>query len=76
MPTQEHQTRITGYRELTAEEIAQVNDIKAMATGVGEMLDQVKLLPDVDQRALAIARTELQTGFMWLVRSITRPQGF
>lgn len=67
---------IAGYRELSAEEIALMNALKAQGAEVGALLDQLKAMPTVDQRALAIARTELQTGLMWAVRAIAQPSGF
>lgn len=68
--------KISGYRELTAAEIEQMNALKRMAAQVGAQLDEMAKEPGIDPRALAIARTELQTGFMWAVRSIARPEGF
>jgi hypothetical protein len=68
--------RISGYRELTEAEIAAMNEAKAMGNAIGGLLDRMKELPGVDQRALAIARTELQTGIMWAVRAVARPDGF
>lgn len=68
--------KITGYRELTEAEIGAMNAIKAKGAEMGELLDGMAALPGVDARALAIARTELQTGLMWAVRAVARPQGF
>jgi len=75
---------ITGYRDLSAEEIALMNEVKELAEKVRALLIRVELLPcdePVSQstspsRAREIARTELQTGFMWLVRAIARPTTF
>jgi hypothetical protein len=67
---------INGYRKLTPDEVQHVNDLKEFGDEIGRLLDTVGTIPDVDKRALAIARTELQTGMMWLVRAITRPTGF
>jgi hypothetical protein len=68
--------KISGYRELTEAEIAAMNALKAKGAELGAILDEVKEMPGIDQRALAIARTELQTGLMWAVRAVARPQGF
>ncbi|MEI2428674.1 hypothetical protein RDV84_00260 [Lysobacter yananisis] len=68
--------KIDGYRELSQDEIDAMNRIKAKAAEVGELLDAVRDTPGVDQRALAIAKTDLQTGFMWAVRAIAQPAGF
>ena len=72
-------TPITGYRELSPTEIALANEAKDLAAEVGDMIDSLRRDPNgegFDQRAVSIAATELQTGFMWLVRAITRPTTF
>ena len=47
---------------------------------MGEEIDTcINLLSsrsDIDKRCLAIAKTNLQTGVMWLKRSILQPDGF
>ncbi len=68
--------RITGYRELTEVEIAAMNDFKAAAERVGKLMEDAHAIGGVDLRALAIAQTQLQTGFMWAVRAIARPTTF
>lgn len=42
-------------------------------TEIMQMLDEMAHMPDVDGRALAVARTQIQTGFMWMFRAITIP---
>lgn len=65
---------ITGYRDLTDREVALMNTIKGLAREVAELWLQVRDdVPDVDLRALRVARTELQDGFMWFVRAVARP---
>lgn len=67
---------IKGYRVLSAEETDLVNGIKEQGDLMGEAMDATATVEGVDQRALAIARTHLQTGLMWWVRAITRPDSF
>lgn len=67
---------IKGYRELSAEEVAQMNDIKATAAQVGDLVDRVLALPTIDRRWAAEGRTDLQKGFMSLVRAIAQPTTF
>lgn len=67
---------IKGYRDLSPEEIALINEVKAQGVTLGQALDATAQIPNVDQRALSLARTHLQTGMMWLIRSIARPEGF
>lgn len=68
--------KIKGYRQLEQPEIDGINFIKAKAAEVGEMIDRMQKTEGFDQRAIAIAKTELQTGFMWLTRSIAQPDSF
>lgn len=70
---------IAGYRDLTQDEIEFINDVKATAAAVGRIVDQMSISADVmsvDKRWLAIGKTHLQEGFMALVRSIAKPEGF
>lgn len=67
--------RISGYRELSEDEIAAMNALKALGNQVGEALDRAAAA-GADPRSIATARTQLQTGFMWAVRAIAQPGGF
>lgn len=67
---------IKGYRDLTQQEIEAINKIKSVAELHGALLAEIEKLPDADKRWLAIARTDLQTGFMALVRAVARPTTF
>lgn len=68
--------QINGYRELTQADIDAMNACKAKAEEVGLLLEAMRDMPGIDQRALAIAKTELQTGFMWAVRAVAQPETF
>ena len=67
---------IKGYRELTDTEINDIEAIKSMAEAVGHMVERMNDATVFDQRWVAIAKTDLQKGFMALVRSTTKPEGF
>jgi len=68
--------QIKGYRDLTEFEISAMNDCKQIAVEVGILCDKISGISTVDHRWLAIAKTDLQKGFMALVRSIARPETF
>ncbi|AMV00314.1 DUF7681 family protein [Xanthomonas citri] len=68
--------KIAGYRELSEGEIAAINRTKQLAEDVGSHLGALLDVPGIEKRALAIAKTELQTGFMWAVRAIAQPETF
>lgn len=67
---------IDGYRELNPSEINNINSIKKMATEVGALVESFTDWNEADQRWVAIAKTDLQKGFMALVRSIAKPTTF
>ena len=67
---------ITGYRDLEQHEIDSMNKAKKLAVIVGELVEEMQGNPNLDQRWVAIAKTDLQKGFMALVRSIAKPESF
>jgi len=68
--------KITGYRDLSEVEIALMNNVKEASSEIGELLDVMSRDPNLDQRWVAIAKTDLQKGFMAAVRAITKPTSF
>lgn len=82
MVDNQHQ-KIKGYRDLSEEEIALMNEAKELSIKVGELVEKLEKaqfaqtsdqLPD--KRWLAIGRTNLQQGFMAVIRSIAKPTTF
>lgn len=76
------QPDIKGYRELNEAEGEMINRIKEMAVAVGELVEDISGPPapdsgyEVDLRWANIAKTDLQKGFMSLIRSVARPETF
>lgn len=81
-------TKVQGYRSLTADDIAQMNDLKNISRDFCEKLDIERThlsLEIVDAnsdeaiertaalRCLAIARTKMQEACMWACRAVARP---
>lgn len=66
--------KIKGYRELSQSEIDLMNEIKEKAAEVGALVDKVTNLGE--GRWAAIAKTDLQKGFMSLTRAIAKPDFF
>ena len=65
---------LRGYRELTDDdERALVDDVKRLEVAYARLWARVGRHERIDQRALALAKTEGQDAFMWFVRAITRP---
>jgi hypothetical protein len=67
---------ITGYRELSEDEIRIANELKELAQLVGTKVEEIFNRDETDKRWAAIARTDLQTGFMALIRSVLKPETF
>lgn len=71
----QHQ-KIKGYRDLTQEEIDLMNEGKELAEKCRVFLDKVDSFGVTDKRCSALARTNLQQGFMWGIRAVARPETF
>lgn len=73
---------ITGYRTLSLDEIALINEGKALAELVGAFVAKLRAVqPTVshsglDQRWVSIGATDLQRGFMAVIRGIAQPTTF
>ncbi len=67
---------IKGYRELNADEISAMNNVKSMGEQLGILVQQVRAMDGIDQRWASIGATDLQTGLMALTRAIAKPTFF
>lgn len=70
------QPAIHGYRNLTDDQIALINEGKVLAEMVGAYVERLRLMDGPDLRWVSIGATSLQQGFMALVRSIAQPTTF
>lgn len=84
------QPRITGYRQLSEAEVALMNEGKALAEACGAYIEKLRLHPSasapmsdahkvgppLDQRWISIGATQLQQGFMSVIRGIAQPTTF
>lgn len=68
--------KITGYRELSKEEIDLMNEAKELAKQCGAFIEKLGNTEGLDKRCLALGKTNLQQGFMWSIRSIAQPTTF
>ena len=68
--------KISGYRELTKEEIDLMNEVKAFGPGLQELVEKLQRMEELDRRWLAVGKTHLQQGLMALTRGIARPDFF
>jgi len=67
---------ISGYRDLTQEEIATINAVKRNAEAAGQQIKAIRSIASIDQRWVSIAETHLQQGYMALIRAIAQPTTF
>ena len=85
------QPKITGYRQLSETEVALMNEGKALAEQVGAFIEKLRThesaggkrfgesagnMPPLDQRWVSIGATQLQQGFMSVMRGIAQPTTF
>jgi hypothetical protein len=83
--------KITGYRELSYQELELINEGKALAEKVGAYIEKLRThesaggkrfgesagnMPPLDQRWVSIGATQLQQGFMAVIRGIAQPTTF
>lgn len=84
--------KITGYRELTQEEIDLMNEIKALGISLEAIIIRVnthitkerqnapkaniRMDNATPERFLALAKTEFQTGLMYATRAVAQPEFF
>lgn len=68
--------QIKGYRDLSQSEIDAMNAVKAEASRIGLLIEELENNDMLDQRWVSIAKEDLQKGFMSAVRSIAQPTTF
>jgi hypothetical protein len=64
---------ISGYRDLSASEIAAMNDIKALEKKFNGMIDRLQDMVGIDRRNVALAQTHGEDAFMRAVRAVAQP---
>lgn len=68
--------KITGYRQLSDAEMALMNEGKALAVQCGDWVEKLRQDGSLDQRWVNIGATDLQRGFMAVLRGIAQPTTF
>lgn len=68
--------QIKGYRDLSQAEIDAMNKIKSHGVQLGILIEELEKMAGIDQKWVALAKTELQTGIMYAVRSVAQPTTF
>ena len=71
--------KIAGYRDLSQADIDAMNALKTLESLVDQELERVKVWMDENMptqaglRWLSIARTHLETGFMFAIKAVAQP---
>jgi len=70
--------QIKDYRELSKEETNLINEAKNLANACESFINMLDYSTDIDidKRSLALGKTNIQQGFMWVIRSIAKPTTF
>ena len=68
--------KIKGYRDLTQDEINLMNEGKELAVQVGIFVEKLLSVEATDKRWVSIGKTDAQTAFMALIRSVAQPTTF
>lgn len=68
--------KIKGYRDLSQEEIDLMNEGKLLAEKCGDFIKKLESIDGVDKRNVALGKTNLQQGFMWVIRGVAQPTTF
>lgn len=68
--------QIKGYRELSAEEIGLMNEIKEKGAELEALVYRLRNTDNLDQRWVSMGVTDLQRGLMALTRGVAQPTSF
>ncbi len=67
---------VKGYRTLSTDEVALINEGKSLAIQVGAFIEKLRATDGIDGRWVSIGQTQLQQGFMAVIRGIAQPTTF
>lgn len=67
---------IKGYRELSPEEVALMNEVKAKGEELGDLIAKLRALPSNDVQWIDVGELQLKHGIMSLVRCVAQPTSF
>ena len=68
--------KIKGYRDLSQQEIDDMNELKQKGEEIRIIIEKLETIAENDHRWLAIGKTDIQKGFMAVIRSIAQPTTF
>lgn len=69
-------TKITGYRDLSQQEINAMNAVKDAGNALGALIEHLESVEGLDQVFLATGKADIQKGLAMVIRSIAQPSTF
>lgn len=69
-------TKIKGYRDLSQQEIDAMNAIKDAGNALGALIEHLQTLEGLDQRFVALGKSDIQKGLAMVIRGIAQPSTF
>lgn len=69
-------TKISGYRDLSQQEIDAMNRIKDAGNALGALIEDLQTQPGLDQRFVALGKSDIQKGLAMVIRGIAQPSTF
>lgn len=65
---------VAGYKPQSPEDVALANEGKHIEERVLRYIDKLRKIDAIDPRLLAVGHTDIQKGFMMVIRSIFQPK--
>ena len=69
-------TKIIGYRDLSQKELDAMNAIKDAGNALGALIEHLQIAEGLDQRFIALGKSDIQKGLAMVIRGIAQPSTF
>lgn len=69
-------TKISGYRDLSQKEIDAMNAVKDAGNALGALIEHLQTVEGLDQRFIALGKSDIQKGLAMVIRGIAQPSTF
>lgn len=69
-------TKIIGYRDLSQKELDAMNAIKDAGNALGALIEHLQTAEGLDQRFIALGKSDIQKGLAMVIRGIAQPSTF
>lgn len=69
-------TKIIGYRDLSQKELDAMNAIKDAGNALGALIEDLQNQEGLDQRFIALGKSDIQKGLAMVIRGIAQPSTF